>query len=97
VSKFALATLHLQQKGRKAMPTALTFCLLRVIASNISDGPSDFDSLGRQLIGGFALAIVVAVAFAILKLRWREQNPPAKFISISAPVDEAAPPKNVAD
>jgi hypothetical protein len=79
------------------MPAALAFYLLRVIAIIISDGSSDFDGLGRQLIGGFALAIVVAVAFAILKLRWREQNPPAKFISISAAVDEVDPPKNDSD
>jgi hypothetical protein len=43
---------------------------------------SDFGDLGRQLLGGFALAVVVAIAFTIVKLRRRDKNPPAAFISI---------------
>jgi len=44
---------------------------------------SDFGDLGKELLGGFAIAVVAAVAYAFLKLRWRDHNPPAQFISIS--------------
>ena len=45
---------------------------------------SDFGDLGRQLLAGFLIAVALAVLFAIVKMRWRNQNPPAKFISIRA-------------
>lgn len=44
---------------------------------------SDFSDLGRKLLGGFVLAVVVAIAFTVIKLRLRDKNPPAAFISIS--------------
>jgi hypothetical protein len=45
---------------------------------------SDFGELGKQLLGGFILAVVVAVAFTFIKLRLRDKKPPAQFISISS-------------
>lgn len=45
---------------------------------------SDFGELGKQLLGGFLLAVVVAVAFTFIKLRLRDKKPPAQFISISS-------------
>ena len=45
---------------------------------------SDFGDLGRQLLAGFLIAVALAVLFTIVKMRWRNQNPPAKFISIRA-------------
>ncbi len=45
---------------------------------------SDFNDLGAQLLGGFILAVVVAVAFTFIKLRLRDKKPPAQFISISS-------------
>lgn len=45
---------------------------------------SDFGDLGRQLLAGFLIAVALAVLFTIGKMRWRNQNPPAKFISIRA-------------
>ncbi len=47
------------------------------------DTASDFNDLGKQLLGGFVLAVVVAVAFTFIKLRLRDKKPPAQFISIS--------------
>ena len=56
---------------------------------------SDFSDLGRKLLGGFVLAVVVAITFTILKLRLRDKNPPAAFISITAaPTSEKATKTN---
>ncbi|HSS19082.1 MAG TPA: hypothetical protein VLL54_03345 [Pyrinomonadaceae bacterium] len=66
------------------MPTTLALYQLIVIAISLVEDNSatDFTDLGRKMMGGFVLAVVVAVTFTLLKLRWREKNPPAKFISI---------------
>jgi hypothetical protein len=45
---------------------------------------SDFGDLGKQLLGGFVIAVVVAVAYAFIKLRLRDQKPSTQFISISS-------------
>jgi hypothetical protein len=67
------------------MPVILALFHLIVIAiSFVSDeSSSDFGGIGKEILGGFAIAIVVAVAFAFIKLRMRDKNPPAKFISIN--------------
>lgn len=45
---------------------------------------TDFDDLGKMLLGGFALAIAVAVLFVFVKLRLRDKKPQrAEFLSIS--------------
>ena len=45
---------------------------------------SDFDDLGTLLLGGFALAIVVAVAFTFVKLRLRDKRSlQSDYISIN--------------
>jgi hypothetical protein len=45
---------------------------------------SDFNDLGTMLLGGFALAIVVAVLFVFVKLRLRDKKPQtAQFLSIN--------------
>jgi FtsH-binding integral membrane protein len=65
------------------MPTVITLAV--ILISLLQDTTSsDFNDLGRQLIGGFIAAVVVAVAFAFIKLRLREKHPPAAFISITA-------------
>lgn len=44
---------------------------------------TDFDDLGMMLLGGFALAIVVAVLFVFVKLRLRDKKPQTSaFLSI---------------
>jgi len=71
------------------MPTTLYHITVTTVLL-IPDEPSaDFNDLGRKLLVGFLLAVVVAVGYALLKLRWRDQNPAAKFISISASEDLA--------
>ena len=67
------------------MPTILALYSFTCLAiSFVSDeSSSDFNGLGKELIGGFVLAVVVAVAFAFIKMRLRDKKPPAKFISIN--------------
>jgi len=46
---------------------------------------TDFDDLGTMLLGGFALAVAVAVFLVFAKLRFRAKNPQkAEFLSISS-------------
>ena len=55
------------------------------LASGLFQEPigSDFNDLGRKLLGGFVLAVVVAIAFTVIRLRLRDKHPPAAFISIN--------------
>jgi len=54
---------------------------------------SDFSDLGRKLLGGFAVAVVVAVAFTVIKIRLRDKNPPPAFISVTSCKEEDVTPK----
>ena len=64
---------------------ALTDLLAVVILSNPEGGFSDFNELGNLLLGGFVLAVGVAVAITFIRLRMRDKKPPAaQFISISS-------------
>ena len=77
------------------MPTALAFyhlSLLTIIFLQ-DDTSSDFNDLGKQLLAGFVIAVVVAVAVAFIKLRLRDKKPPAQFISISSFQTKDEPPK----
>jgi hypothetical protein len=67
------------------MPTILALYHLSSLAiSLVSDETSsDFNGLGKELIGGFVLAVVVAIAFALIKMRLSDRKPPAKPISIT--------------
>ena len=53
---------------------------------------SNFSDLGRKFLIGFVLAVVFAIAFTVIKLRLRDKNPPAAFISITnSPVKDTTP------
>jgi hypothetical protein len=58
--------------------------LLSTISILQDDSFSDFGDMGKQLLGGFVIAVVVAVAYAFIKLRLRDQKPSTQFISISS-------------
>jgi hypothetical protein len=67
------------------MPATLALYHLGLVSTALQqDAPSDFSDLGMKLLGGFVLAVVVAVAFTLIKLRWRDNRPPAEFISINS-------------
>jgi hypothetical protein len=77
---------NLAIEGRKAMPTALAFYYLSLISLNLlqDETSSDFAGLGKELLGGFVLAVVVAIAYAFIKLRLRDKKPQAEFLSINS-------------
>lgn len=58
------------------------------LLSLIQDNPvaNSFDDLGKLLLGGMASAIVVAVAFIVVRFKLQDKKPPtSNFISISSP------------
>lgn len=47
---------------------------------------TDFNDLGKLLLGGVTAAIVVAVALTLIRFKLQEKKPPvSNFISISSP------------
>jgi len=63
----------------------LQLCLPDCLISLIQETQTDFNDLGKLLLGGVAAAILFAVGFTFVRLRLREKNPrPSDFISISA-------------
>jgi len=67
------------------MPTILALYHLSLLLISLlqDDTASAFNDLGKQLLGGFVLAVVVAVAYTFIKLRLRDKKPSAQFISIN--------------
>ena len=60
------------------------------VVSLIQEGSeTDFNDLGKLLLGGVAVAIACAIAFAFVRLRLRDNKPPTSdFLSISAPQEK---------
>ena len=47
--------------------------------------PTDFNDLGKLLLGGVVAAIVVAIGFTLVRFRLRDKKPQtSSFISISS-------------
>ena len=65
----------------------LTLCfnyllLIELLQENTT---TNFDDLGKLLLGGVAAAIVLAVGFTLVRFRMRDKKPPTtNFISISS-------------
>jgi len=58
------------------------------LISLLQEDAGNFDDLGKLLLGGVAAAIVVAVAFTLVRFRLRDKKPPrSNFISISSDKD----------
>ena len=58
------------------------------LISLLQEDTGNFDDLGTLLLGGVATAIVVAVAFTLVRFRLRDRKPPtSNFISISSDKD----------
>lgn len=67
------------------MPTTLALYHLSFLVISLlqDDAFSDFNGLGKKLLGGFVIAVVAAVAFTFIRLRLRDRKPPTQFISIN--------------
>lgn len=60
---------------------------LMAIAATVSDEESlsEIGDLGNLMLGGFVLAVGLAIALTFIRLKMREKKPPvAQFISISS-------------
>jgi hypothetical protein len=73
------------QKGRAEMlvfPLLASMLLIEFLQENTA---TNFDDLGKLLLGGVVAAIVVAVGFTVVRFRMRDKKPPtSNFISISS-------------
>ena len=55
-----------------------------LLISLIQEMHTDFNDLGKLMLGGVVGALVIAVAFTLVRMRMRDKNPPASdFISIN--------------
>ncbi|PYS71545.1 MAG: hypothetical protein DMF69_09990 [Acidobacteria bacterium] len=78
-------------KGREVMVTFVMVYNAVLLISLIQETQTqtDFNDLGKLLLGGVVAAIVFAVGFTVVRLRLRDKNPPTSdFLSISAPLDK---------
>jgi len=78
------------RKGRSVMVIFLAVYNSVCLIAWLQETQTDFNDLGKLLLGGVVAAIVFAVAFTFVRLRLREKNPEpsSNFISISAPREE---------
>ena len=71
------------------MPLTLLFALhnphtLAILLTQ-EEIATDFNDLGKLLLGGFALAVAVAIALTFVRLRLRDKKAPtSEFISINS-------------
>ena len=67
------------------MPVFPLFLQLLVLIELFQENSTNFDDLGKLLLGGVAAAIVLAVAFTLVRFRLRDKKPPtSNFISINS-------------
>jgi hypothetical protein len=71
------------------VPLTLLFPLQNTLALAIflmqEEIATDFNDLGKLLLGGFGLAVAVAIALTFVRLRLRDKEAPtSEFISINS-------------
>ena len=57
---------------------------LVTLMSLIQETQTDFQDLGKLLLGGVIAAVVVAIAFTFLRMKLRDKPHTSSFISIAA-------------
>ena len=68
------------------MPINLLVALSIALLNLTEQVETSFDDLGKLMLGGVSAAVIIAVAFTLIRFRLRDKNPPtSNFISISAP------------
>ena len=72
-------------KGRDVM-NLIPLCLNSLLLLNLQESPTGaFEDLGKLLLGGTVVAVVLAIGFTLVRLRMRDKRPQtSSFISISA-------------
>jgi hypothetical protein len=56
----------------------------------LQDTTTDFNDLGKLLLGGVVAAIVIAVTFTLVRFKLRDKKPPtSSFISIGSVENKA--------
>ena len=67
----------------------LTLSSVLLIVLFSQEEPTNFNDLGKLLLGGVAAAIVCAVAFTFVRLKFRDKRPEtSNFISIGPTNDK---------
>lgn len=55
------------------------------LAMLFQEAATDFNDIGKLMLGGFAVAVILAVALTFFRLKVRERNPrKSTFTSISS-------------
>lgn len=55
----------------------------------LQETATDFNDLGKLMLGGVAAAILIAAALTFVRIKLRGKKPPvSSFISITAPQDD---------
>ena len=68
------------------MPINLLITLSIVLFNLTEQVETSFDDLGKLMLGGVSAAVLIAVAFTLVRFRLRDKKPPtSNFISINAP------------
>lgn len=61
---------------------------LMILLQDTTASTTDFNDLGKLLLGGVAAAIVVAVTLVLVRFKLQDKKPPvSNFISINSPPD----------
>jgi hypothetical protein len=64
------------------------FVLVTLLVTLLQE--TDFNDLGKLMLGGLAAAILIAAALTVIRLKLRGKKPPPSFISITAPENDPA-------
>ncbi len=89
MSKYQLAAFNRTNERLNAVPLTLLFPFHNAAALALfllqEEIATDFNDLGKLLLGGFALAVAVAIALTFVRLRLRAKKvSTSEFISISS-------------
>lgn len=84
-----LLSYETSEKGRDVMLLLIVLLELVTVFGLFQETQTDFQDLGKLLLGGVIAAIVVAIAFTFVRLKLRDKKPQTSgFISIAANGDD---------
>ena len=58
--------------------------LVTALVTLLQETATEFNDLGKLMLGGLAAAILIAAALTVVRLKLRGKKPPPSFISITA-------------